>query len=448
MVTCRGIANFTVMDDDSSQIISGFDGDAGDEIPFAVDFGTARQLAVSGSTCDVYECTVQRRRVFVKRLKAIYRDNPLYRAAFSKEFDLGVSLSHPSLPRYTGFGGDYIVMDFIEGDTLAGLIERNDHRLKDKRFVRKLLHELVDVAAYLHNRHIVHCDIKPDNIMIPPYPDRPAILIDFDKAYSPWLDSTHGSAEKYGCEGCADGVIDFKGIGLIAGRLGHKKMARACDKSDITPAMLKKSIDDSPARRAAIGFLAVASAGAAVLFSFPGTTTEPDTSVQPDDVQPYVQSDPAAVVDRPEPAPSNDPPARLLTSPLKPAIDNAWISSLIAEKSARLDRQRLALLETLDCDTVPAGNKIKAIYNYIDSSGIATSKIIFSAVSRYHNINEIDVQNAVRTNPGWIRLTGQQTEILNRLNDFWQTKESPHPSDPPVSPPDTAQDAHHYAQRH
>ncbi|MDE7389049.1 MAG: hypothetical protein K2M97_07360, partial [Muribaculaceae bacterium] len=98
---------------DDDLIISGFDSNVDGKIPVAVDFASARKLDRSGSTCDAYECVVQRRRVFVKRLKSEYRENPLYRAAFDKEFDIGVTLSHPSLPRYIFFGGDHIVMDFI-----------------------------------------------------------------------------------------------------------------------------------------------------------------------------------------------------------------------------------------------------------------------------------------------------------------------------------------------
>lgn len=91
-------------------IVSGFGSGAVVEAPFAVDFSKAKKLDRSGSTCDAYECTIQHRRVFVKRLKAKCQDNPLYRAAFSKEYDLGVTLSHPSLPRYVGFGEDYLVL--------------------------------------------------------------------------------------------------------------------------------------------------------------------------------------------------------------------------------------------------------------------------------------------------------------------------------------------------
>ena len=226
---------------DDNIIVSGFD-NRNEAAAMTVDFALAKSLDRSGSTCDAYECIVQRRRVFVKRLKAEYRDNPLYRAAFDKEYDLGVSLSHPSLPRYVGFGGDYIVMDFIEGDTLSALIKRDDPRLKSRKFVRRLLSELVDVVEYLHRRNIVHCDIKADNVIVSPYDDRPVTLIDLDKAYTSWLGTTHGNTQKYGCEGCADGAIDFRGIGLIATQLGRGKVALCCAKNEVTAASVRRAI--------------------------------------------------------------------------------------------------------------------------------------------------------------------------------------------------------------
>lgn len=223
-------------------IFSEFDRDAPGIARHAIDFTGATMLNRSGSTCDAYVCTLQRRRVFVKRLKEEYRDNPLYRAAFDKEYDLGVSLTHPSLARYVGFGGDYIVMDFIEGDTLADLIKRHDPRLKDRKFVRRLLTELVDVIEYLHHRNVVHCDIKADNVIVSPYRNRPVSLIDLDKAYTPWLDSSHGNSKNYGCESCTDGTIDFRGFGKLASALGLKKVADVCRKENVSVESVKREL--------------------------------------------------------------------------------------------------------------------------------------------------------------------------------------------------------------
>ena len=420
---------------DDSVIVSRFDSEAGGVAPFVVDFDSAKQLDGGGSTCDIYECTIQRRHVFVKRLKAEYRDNPLYRAAFSKEYDLGVTLSHSSLPRYVGFGKDYLVLDFVEGDTLADLMKRGDRRLSDKRFVRKLLNELVDVVEYLHNRNIVHCDIKADNIIISPHPDRPATLIDFDKAYSPWLDSTHGDAAKYGCEGCADGAVDFKAIGLLAARLGMKRLACACNRPDVTAGALRKTATGQPGWwiMTALSALIVTALTTTVIWYKSTGTTPPEYSA-PDST--------ITVEISPETA-----PAPLPEAPSKPTIDQARISALITEHEAEINDYRQALWAILDCDTIPISDKRTAIMDYSYHSGRAISQIIVSAVSCYSNLPELDVQNEVRSNPEWIRLNDEEMDLHNRLM-YWRPKESQRPSGRPALLPDTIQGGTLHAQHH
>ncbi|MDE6249024.1 MAG: protein kinase, partial [Paramuribaculum sp.] len=328
-------------------IISGFGGVADNSAPFTVDFTKAELLDRSGSTCDAYEATVQRRRVFVKRLKAEYRDNPLYRAAFDKEYDLGVSLSHPSLPRYVGYGDDYVVMDFIEGDTLADLIQRGDSRLKDRKFVRRLLSELIDVAEYLHNRNVVHCDIKADNIMISPYSNRPATLIDLDKAYTPWLDSTHGNAGNYGCDSCADGAIDIKGIGMIASKLGMKRIAKACDAENVSLESLGELIRQDGrldvrswgrSARWILPAIVVAAVTVGIIGliryrSVPEVAAESvdDSIAGADSIVTAAVTDSSATVDSPREV-SGERPSGPLTEAMKQGIDPDWIASLIAKK--------------------------------------------------------------------------------------------------------------------
>lgn len=404
-------------------IVSGFDGEAGETALFAVDFASAKRLDAGGSTCDVYECIVQRRRVFVKRLKAEYRDNPLYRSAFNKEYDLGVELSHPSLPRYVGFGGDYIVMDFIEGDTLADLIKRGDKRLKNKKFVIKLLGELIDAVDYLHYRNIVHCDIKADNIIISPYADRPSTLIDFDKAYSSWLDSTYGNAAKYGCDNCADGTIDFRGIGLIADKLGVKRVAEACRKESVSADYIRKLLRDNKYRWWMIlsGIFFVACAVAILLSGNSNQTKETETAVP---VLPATADSIHAPI-----------PGQSLSSD-KPAISVAWIESLITNKSTEIEGYRQSLWRTLDSDTISIADKRTAIMDYTYQSGMATIQIISSAAEKYSNLPELEVQMAVRNHPAWIRLTKEDEATDSRIRE-WNAKVSQRSSTHPVSQPDT-----------
>ena len=117
-----------------------------------IDFDDAVKLPDGGSTCDIYKTRWQRREVFVKRLKEQYRSKPLYLDALDKEFEIGVSLNHPALPHYLEFHRDFIVMDYVDGITLAEMIKRKDPWLADEKHTVQMRKEMVDVVDYL-NRH-------------------------------------------------------------------------------------------------------------------------------------------------------------------------------------------------------------------------------------------------------------------------------------------------------
>lgn len=181
-----------------------------------LDFAGAQQMYLGGTICDAYITRHFRRKVFVKRLKEEFRNSSLHLAALDKEYEVGVCLKHPSLPTYLEFHGDYIIMDFIEGENLSSLISNRDSWLKNKRNVWILLKELVEVIAYLHRCHVVHCDIKPDNIILT-RDERRLFLIDLDKCHTDWLDDTSGTPALYGIDKKlgANTDFDFHGVALI-----------------------------------------------------------------------------------------------------------------------------------------------------------------------------------------------------------------------------------------
>ncbi|MDE6286821.1 MAG: protein kinase [Muribaculaceae bacterium] len=206
--------------------------DTGERESSQIDFGRARRLPGGGTTCDLYRTRWQRREVFVKRLKEGYRTQPLYLDAMEKEFEVGVTLHHPSLPEYRELHRDYIVMDFIDGSTLASMMRQGDPWLARPRNVKAMLRELVDAVDYLHRHNVAHCDIKPDNIMITAR-TKHLVLIDFDKSYTDALNDTCGDPVRYGLRPCDAGScrLDFRGIALVAERLhfpGRKRFVRAC----------------------------------------------------------------------------------------------------------------------------------------------------------------------------------------------------------------------------
>ena len=437
---------------DDVHIISGFDHDSGNNnTPFVVDFATAKVLNRSGSTCDAYECIIQRRRVFVKRLKARYRDNPLYRAAFSKEYDLGVSLSHPSLPRYVGFGDDYMAMDFIEGDTLADLMKRGDKRLDDKRFVCRLLKELIDVVEYLHLRNIVHCDIKADNIMVSPYHDRPITLIDLDKAYTSWLNDTSGNPEKYGCDECADGEIDFRGIGLIAERLGHRRVAATARRKEVDAATIREALQQRGLlSRWWVWLMAGCIAVVIVAALFDGNQRPPvgeQPELAPTSVAPAATVIPVDTVAAPVATISHEKPEPAPMEPQAPRPEELpSVDEIVRRHYSDLSR-RHEFLRVLAADTASSALKLQTVAtSYVAEQEEAQANIISDIMDRYKLNNPLEATSILSTSKEWGRFMEQDAEInrlyfreIERRGDV--NRQSRRPSDRPVSQPDTTQDA-------
>ena len=225
--------------------------DYGTAVASEIDFDDAVKLAGGGSTCEIFRTRWQRRDVLVKRLKEPFRMSPLHLDAFDKEFEIGVSLRHPSLPEYREFHRDYIVMDYIDGATLAEMIRWRDPWLEDEAHVGQLLRELVDVVDYLHRHNVVHCDIKPDNIMVTSNAKH-LVLIDFDKCYTDALNYTSGHPGKYGLTEDAAGrtLLDFRGIGHLAERLCEvhrftrsRRFVKACASEAVSCEKLRRILD-------------------------------------------------------------------------------------------------------------------------------------------------------------------------------------------------------------
>lgn len=90
---------------------------------------------------------------------------------YNREIQFGTSLKHPSLPRvYDHFMDQenwYIVVDFIDGQTLDTYMQTRAHYRLPLREVLEIGVQLCDVLEYLHTQHppIIFRDVKPDNIM-------------------------------------------------------------------------------------------------------------------------------------------------------------------------------------------------------------------------------------------------------------------------------------------
>lgn len=150
-----------------------------------------------GASCKVYRMRRNGLLVAVKRLRKELVDKPEYVSSYRKEFQIGQRLKHDALPVYRELKVDfeevYIVMDFVDGWSVEEFIETPEGKdyFSSIDNVRRFLTELVNVVVYLHRSGVIHCDLKPANIILR-NSDRSVMVLDFDKAYSDTLNNTHG----------------------------------------------------------------------------------------------------------------------------------------------------------------------------------------------------------------------------------------------------------------
>ena len=116
-------------------------------------------------------------------IKESLESSPRAEAQFTREARLLASIDHPGLPRVIDYfsipdQGQYLVMDYIEGDDLAAILAQAGGRLSETRVLPWIL-QVCEAVRYLHAQRppIIHRDIKPANIKITP--DGRAVLVDF-----------------------------------------------------------------------------------------------------------------------------------------------------------------------------------------------------------------------------------------------------------------------------
>lgn len=124
----------------------------------------------SGGMANVYKAKCHRlnRYVAIKVLKSEFSSDTNFIKRFRAEAQSVAGLSHPNIVSVYDVGDDdglhYIVMELVEGITLKRFIERKQ-RLEVKDAVGIAIQICQGMEA-AHNHHIIHRDIKPQNIII------------------------------------------------------------------------------------------------------------------------------------------------------------------------------------------------------------------------------------------------------------------------------------------
>lgn len=102
------------------------------------------------------------------------------REQFRREAQVLATLAHDNLPRVTDYfsldGVEYLVMDYIEGQSLYDVVAKAPHGLEEAN-VLDWADQILSAVEYIHLHGIIHRDIKPSNIRLSP--NGRIVLVDF-----------------------------------------------------------------------------------------------------------------------------------------------------------------------------------------------------------------------------------------------------------------------------
>ena len=112
------------------------------------------------------------RAVALKVMHGSLASRPEFQQRFMQEARAAARLDHPSIVKIFDFGMTqsvlYMVMEYIDGGSLAGYINRMQERQQVVRLdeALPLLAQVADALGYAHRQGVIHRDVKPDNILI------------------------------------------------------------------------------------------------------------------------------------------------------------------------------------------------------------------------------------------------------------------------------------------
>ncbi len=179
----------------------------------------------SGGMSDVYKAKdhVLGRFVAIKVLKKEFSEDVNFVTKFRTEAQSAARLEHPNIVNIYDVGSEYgmyyIVMEYVEGITLKSYIEKKG-RLSYKEAVSIAIQVGRGIEA-AHNKHIVHRDIKPQNIIIST--DGKVKVTDFGIAraannntiHADVMGSVHYTSPEQARNGFVDGKSDIYSLGIV-----------------------------------------------------------------------------------------------------------------------------------------------------------------------------------------------------------------------------------------
>ncbi|MEH6992074.1 Stk1 family PASTA domain-containing Ser/Thr kinase [Neobacillus drentensis] len=108
------------------------------------------------------------RDVAVKMLRLDFANDEEFIRRFRREAQSATSLAHPNIVSIYDVGEEndlyYIVMEYVEGQTLKQYIQQSSPLQVEDTI--EIMKQLTSAISHAHQNHIIHRDIKPQNILV------------------------------------------------------------------------------------------------------------------------------------------------------------------------------------------------------------------------------------------------------------------------------------------
>lgn len=109
--------------------------------------------------------------VAIKTLRDHLQSDPVAIANLDREAKLAGALQHPTIPPVIEqgnllTGSPYFAMKLVKGDSLGQLLDRREDLVSDRVKHLRILLQAAQGVAFAHSQGVVHCDLKPHNIMV------------------------------------------------------------------------------------------------------------------------------------------------------------------------------------------------------------------------------------------------------------------------------------------
>lgn len=183
-----------------------------------------------------------------------------YRKRFHDEARTLFKLNNPHVVHvhdiFDANGTTYIVMDFVTGRTLQALVEEKGPLPYDMAV--NYIAQLSEAVAHIHSNHILHRDIKPDNIIITPQNN--VVLIDFGSArsfvhdqeqrHTAMITMGYAPIEQYTSTSKKGNYTDVYAVGgvfyfILTGRKPEAATERVLNDELVPPREINSAISDS-----------------------------------------------------------------------------------------------------------------------------------------------------------------------------------------------------------